>query len=45
MASKYLLSLRSINDEAEPHDSRTITEENSAFLSRGNHYGCHQTTI
>jgi hypothetical protein len=45
MASRYLLSLRLINDEAKPHDSRTITERNSAFLSRKNYHGYYQTII
>jgi hypothetical protein len=32
MISRYLLNLRLINNEAEPYDSRTITERNLIFL-------------
>jgi hypothetical protein len=45
MISRYLLSLRLINDEAEPHDSRIITEGNLVFLSRENYYGYYQIII
>jgi hypothetical protein len=45
MASRYLLNLRLINDEVEPHDSRTITERNLVSLFRENYHGCYQTTI
>jgi hypothetical protein len=45
VASRYLLSLRLINDEAESHDSRTIIEGNLAFLSRGNYYDYHYVIV
>jgi hypothetical protein len=45
MASRYFLSLRLINDEIKPHDSRTATEKNSIFLFRENHHDYYQTTI
>jgi hypothetical protein len=43
--SRYLLSLRLINDEAKSHDSRTITEGNLTFLSQRNHHNYYQTII
>jgi hypothetical protein len=37
--SRYLLSLRPIDNEIKPHDSRTAIERNLTFLSRKNHHG------
>jgi hypothetical protein len=45
VASRYLLSLRSINDKAKSHDSRIVTERNLISLFRKNHYDYYQTII